>query len=50
MADYGLADVANREGNTAEEIRCLKRYLDIAPDDIPDYQQIKQRLRRLESH
>jgi tetratricopeptide (TPR) repeat protein len=50
MADYGLADVANREGNPAEEIRCLKRYLDSAPDDLPDYQMIKQRLRKLESH
>lgn len=50
MADYGLADVAAREGNTAEEIRCLKRYLDVAPDDLPDYQRIKQRLRKLESH
>ena len=49
VADYGLADIAARQKNTAEEIRCLKRYLETAPDDAPEYQQVKQQLRKLES-
>jgi tetratricopeptide (TPR) repeat protein len=50
VADYGLAELAARQKNPAEEIRFLKRYLDSAPDDIPEYQQVKQQLRKLESH
>ncbi len=50
VADFGLAEIAAREKNPAAEIRWLKRYLDFAPDDLPEYQQAKQRLRKLESH
>jgi tetratricopeptide (TPR) repeat protein len=50
VADYGLADIAARQKNTTEQIRCLKRYLDSAPDDLPEYQQVKKQLRKLESH
>lgn len=49
VADYGLADIAARQKNTGEEIRCLKRYLDTAPDDIPEYRQVEDRLSKLES-
>jgi tetratricopeptide (TPR) repeat protein len=49
VADFGLADIADRQKRPAEEIRFLKRYLDSAPEDIPDYQQVKQRLKKLES-
>jgi tetratricopeptide (TPR) repeat protein len=48
VVDYGLASVAAREKDPAEEIRCLRRYLETAPDDLPEYQQVKQRLRKLE--
>ena len=47
--DYGLAEIASLEKNKPEEIRRLRRYLDTAPDDIPEYNQVKQRLRKLES-
>ena len=47
--EYGLAEIAAREKNRPEEIRRLKRYLDSAPDDLPEYQQVKTRLRKLES-
>jgi tetratricopeptide (TPR) repeat protein len=50
VIDYGLADLAARQKDTATEIRCLQRYLETAPDDAPEYQQVKQRLRKLESH
>ena len=50
LIDFGLADIAARQKNSAEEIRCLKRYLETGPDDTPEYQQVKQRLRKLESH
>ena len=50
VADYGLAEIAARQKHPAEEIRCLKRYLNSAPDDQPEYQQVKQRLKKLESH
>jgi tetratricopeptide (TPR) repeat protein len=49
VADYGLADLAAKEKNVPEEIRFLKRYLDSAPDDSPDYQQVEQRLKKLEN-
>lgn len=48
VVDYGLADIAARRTNTTEEIRCLKRYLDSAPDDTREYQQATQRLKKLE--
>jgi tetratricopeptide (TPR) repeat protein len=50
VVDYGLADVANRQKDASEETRCLKRYLETAPDDLPEYKQVKERLRKLESH
>jgi tetratricopeptide (TPR) repeat protein len=50
VVDYGLAEIADRQKHPAEEIRCLKRYLNSAPDDQPEYQQVKQRLKKLESH
>ena len=49
VVDYGLAEIAAREKRPAEEIRCLKRYLASAPDDLPEYQRVKQQLRKLES-
>jgi tetratricopeptide (TPR) repeat protein len=49
VVDYGLAEIAARQKNTAEEIRCLKRYLDSAPDELPEYQQVKLQLKKLES-
>jgi predicted Zn-dependent protease len=49
VADYGLAEIAARQQHTNEEIRCLKRYLDTAPDDSPEYQQVRQELRKVES-
>ncbi len=50
VSDYGLAEIAARQKHPAEEIRYLKRYLDAAPNDVPEYQQVKQQLRKLESH
>jgi tetratricopeptide (TPR) repeat protein len=50
VVDYGLAEIAARQKHPEEEIRCLKRYLDSAPDDLPEYQQVKLQLRKLESH
>ena len=50
VADYGLAEIAARQKHPAEQIRFLKRYLDSAPDDLPEYQQVKQQLKKLESH
>jgi len=50
VADYGLAEIAARQKHPAEQIRWLKRYLDSAPDDLPEYQQVKQKLKKLESH
>jgi predicted Zn-dependent protease len=50
VADYGLAEIAAREKNPTAEIRWLKRYLNSAPDDLPEYSQAKQRLKKLESH
>jgi tetratricopeptide (TPR) repeat protein len=50
IIDYGLAEIAHKEKNTAEEIRYLKRYLDEAPDDTPEYQRVQQRFVTLEAH
>jgi len=49
VVDFGLAEIAAEQKNPAQEIRYLKRYLDAAPDDSPEYQKVKQRLRKLES-
>jgi tetratricopeptide (TPR) repeat protein len=49
VIDYGLADIAHLENNRGEEIRYLKHYLGSAPDDHAEYQQVKQRLRKLQS-
>lgn len=49
VIEYGLAQIALEEKNPADEIRHLKRYLDSAPDDTQEYQQVRQRLRKLES-
>jgi predicted Zn-dependent protease len=48
VIDYGLAEVAAIEKNGAEEIRCLRRYLQSAPEDSPGYGQVKERLQKLE--
>lgn len=50
LVDYGLADVAAHEKDTPEEIRCLERYLQTAPEELPEYASVKQRLRKLEIH
>ncbi|MGP8199817.1 MAG: tetratricopeptide repeat protein [Limisphaerales bacterium] len=49
VVDYGLAEIAARQKHPSEEIRSLKRYLSSAPDDAPEYQSARQRLRKLES-
>jgi tetratricopeptide (TPR) repeat protein len=48
VIDYGLADIAAREKDRAEEIRCLKHYLADAPETSAEYRQVKQRLKKLE--
>jgi tetratricopeptide (TPR) repeat protein len=48
VSDYGLADIAAAEGDKAEEIRRLRRYLQAAPDDTAEYVHVKQRLQKLE--
>jgi tetratricopeptide (TPR) repeat protein len=49
VIDFGLADIAAREKDRAGEIRSLKHYLEFAPDENSEYQQVKQRLKKLES-
>ena len=49
VVDFGLAEIAARQKHPAEEIRCLKRYLNTAPEDTPEYQQTRERLRKLQS-
>jgi tetratricopeptide (TPR) repeat protein len=49
VVDYGLADIAARQKLPVEEIRSLKRFLSSAPEDAPEYQTARQRLRKLES-
>jgi len=48
-AYYGLADIAGRETNRTEEIRCLKLYLQSASTENAEYQQVTNRLKKLES-
>jgi tetratricopeptide (TPR) repeat protein len=50
MVDYGMADVAAAENDRAAEIRYLQSYLASAPPDNPSYNQVQQRLQRLERH
>jgi tetratricopeptide (TPR) repeat protein len=50
LIDYGLANVAAAEKDSAEEKRCLRRFLKSAPDDSVAYNQVKQRLQKLEGH
>lgn len=50
LVDYGLADVAAVEKDKAEEVRCLRRYLESAPKEAIGYDQARQRLQKLESH
>jgi tetratricopeptide (TPR) repeat protein len=50
IADYGLADIATEEKNTADEIRYLRSYLKTAPDDNSEYLQVTHRLAKLEGH
>lgn len=48
LVDYHLADVAALETNAPEEIRCLKRYLNAAPDGTAEYASAQKRLQTLE--
>ncbi|MGA2174074.1 MAG: DUF2723 domain-containing protein [Verrucomicrobiota bacterium] len=48
VVDYGLADIAASEKDSAEEKRCLRHYLKTAPDDTAEYNQVKLRLQKLE--
>lgn len=48
VVDFGLADIAAREKDRPEEIRCLKRYLSSAPENTFEYKQVQQRLKKLE--
>ncbi|MGP8236128.1 MAG: protein O-mannosyl-transferase family, partial [Limisphaerales bacterium] len=50
LADFGLADVAAAEKDSAAEIRYLRSYLASAPQDNAGYNQVKQRLQKLERH
>jgi tetratricopeptide (TPR) repeat protein len=50
VVDYGLADIAAGEKDRAEEMRCLRHYLKVAPDDTAEYNQVKRRLQKLEGH
>jgi tetratricopeptide (TPR) repeat protein len=50
IIDFGLADVAAAEKDSAAEIRYLRSYLDSAPQDNASYNQVKQRLQKLEHH
>jgi tetratricopeptide (TPR) repeat protein len=50
IADFGLADVAAAEGNTAEEIKWLKRCVNSAPEDTLEYQRARQQLDKLNGH
>ena len=50
IIDLGLAEIARKEKNTSQEIHFLKRYLDSAPDDTPEYQRVQERLKKLEGH
>jgi tetratricopeptide (TPR) repeat protein len=50
MIDYGMADVAAAEKDSAAEIRYLQSYMAAAPPDAPGHNQVKQRLQKLEGH
>jgi tetratricopeptide (TPR) repeat protein len=50
VVDYGLADIAASEKDSAEEKRCLRHYLKSAPDDTAEYNQVRKRLQKLEAH
>jgi tetratricopeptide (TPR) repeat protein len=50
VVDYHMADIERLENNIPEEIRCLKRYLRAAPEEAPDYDTVRKRLKTLEGH
>ena len=47
IVDIGLADLAAAEKDTAEEIKWLKRCVNSAPEDTPEFRKASQRLERL---
>jgi tetratricopeptide (TPR) repeat protein len=49
VVDFHMADIASMETNVPEEIRCLKRYLNAAPEETPEYSVVQKRLQTLES-
>jgi tetratricopeptide (TPR) repeat protein len=50
VAEFGLAGVANAEGNKDEEIYHLKRCIKTAPEPTSEYQRATNRLERLKHH
>jgi tetratricopeptide (TPR) repeat protein len=48
VVDFGLAEIAAHTKDRAMEIHYLKRFLGSAPQEGPDYQQVLQRLKKLE--
>jgi tetratricopeptide (TPR) repeat protein len=49
VVDYHMADIALLENNLQEEISCLKRYLNNAPEETPEYASAQKRLQALEN-
>jgi predicted Zn-dependent protease len=49
-ADLHLAEIASLEKDTPEEIRCLKRYLKVAPPETSEYANVLKILQNLEGH
>jgi tetratricopeptide (TPR) repeat protein len=47
IVDFGLADLAAAEKDTAEEIKWLKRCVNSAPEDTTEFRRASQRLERL---
>jgi predicted Zn-dependent protease len=48
VVDFGMAEIAAHTKDRAMEIHYLKRFLGSAPQEGPDYQQVLQRLKKLE--
>jgi tetratricopeptide (TPR) repeat protein len=47
VADYGLAEIALRRGNTNEAIKYLELFLSNTPSWSPDAQSVRERLKGL---
>jgi tetratricopeptide (TPR) repeat protein len=49
LSDFGMADVAAHEKDKPSEIHYLKKFLDSAPANSPEYLQVKKRLQKLQT-